>query len=473
MDPALEKSCLDCVRWHMYSSYDSEFCDGCFERLREVGTFDQAKVLQAMGLSGLNGTNQTKDDLIDYVKNIYDTQLAEQALAKYLYIYISPILLFIGTFGNILAAIVLTKMSIKSCSTCVYLAVTAIIDLLVLYIKCGNDWLYNLNGTNLSNILLVYSDTVCKVYPFAFNFIAHLAIWVLVALAVETFIMCGHPEKVRKMCTIERVRAILLLLTVLLVFVNVHFFWSFAKIPLSESFNPGTDNGQICTWTNKASEEFQSIMWPIMDLIIAEVVPYVIIVILITLAGLKLLKQKSKSAVEILNEHKYSLNPDAIIQLRKTFLIILVLHLILTIPKFSFYIYKYFVEVQKMRKFDREYQSQTALANAICSELVYGLLSCKFFIYAGTCKKFRHELKSILTLVYRIHRRKSNRRKSEQLMGKPILNKGILQKFEDDMRNGGINAPQYVKYDTDFTPPDETLEPLSKPVEHEEIITSV
>lgn len=131
---------------------------------------------------------------------------------------------------------------------------------------------------DLSSRLMVYSESICKVYPFVFNFIFHLSKWLIVAMTIEAFIGVRYPPRQAKLCSLERARAIILLLTVLLVCVNLHYFWSFELVPLTDFSLPP---GLFCTFVkhgHQHSEEFQEIIWPIMDLLVAEVLPYVAII---------------------------------------------------------------------------------------------------------------------------------------------------------------------------------------------------
>jgi len=61
-------------------------------------------------------------------------------------IYASPLLLVVGSLGNVTSLVVLSRLSRKVLSTCVYLSVLCVADLLVLLTRCGNPWLANLTG---------------------------------------------------------------------------------------------------------------------------------------------------------------------------------------------------------------------------------------------------------------------------------------------------------------------------------------
>ena len=124
----------------------------------------------------------------------------------------------------------------------------------------------------------VYSESICKVYPFVFNFLFHLSRWLIVAAAVEGFLSVKYPERLESLCNLDRARAVILLLTVLLVCVNMHFFWSYELVPLEDLHIPEL----FCTFAkygHQHSEEFQNIIWPMLDIIISDVLPYLIVIV--------------------------------------------------------------------------------------------------------------------------------------------------------------------------------------------------
>ena len=109
--------------------------------------------------------------------------------------YLSPLLLVIGSLGNVTSLVVLSRLSRKVFSTCLYLAVLCVADLLVLYTRCGNDWLFIVTGYDVTNSLMIHYDIVCKSLPFAFNFMFHLSKWLVVATAIEGVIATGFPQR--------------------------------------------------------------------------------------------------------------------------------------------------------------------------------------------------------------------------------------------------------------------------------------
>ena len=219
------------------------------------------------------------NQLWDYYSDYFDINFPERDAADIIIIYVSPFLLFLGTISCIISLMVMYRLSHQVLSTCIYLCFLSIVDLMVLYTRCGNEWLRKVSNLDLSNMLMVSSESVCKVYPFVFNFIFHLSKWLMVCVAVEGFIATRYPEKADSMCSVSRAKAVVLLLTVVLVVVNIHYFWSFELIFLPELGDP---DAFFCTFAKHGhvqSELFQGVIWPMLDLLIAEIFPYCVVII--------------------------------------------------------------------------------------------------------------------------------------------------------------------------------------------------
>jgi len=110
--------------------------------------------------------------------------------------YMSPLLLVVGSLGNLTSLVVLCRLSRKVLSTCFYLAVLCVADLVWLYTRCGDSWLKNrVVGYSVTWQLMIHYDIVCKLLPFAISFTFHLSKWLVVATAIEGVVATGFPQR--------------------------------------------------------------------------------------------------------------------------------------------------------------------------------------------------------------------------------------------------------------------------------------
>ena len=324
----------------------------------------------------------------------------EKHLAEKLYEYVPPVFLVMGTIGNVLSAIVLHCMYKKVLSSCQYLFVACIIDTLGLLILCGNEWQKHVTGVDVRQKAMFSSNSLCKIFPFVESFLTHLSIWLLVAIVIETTIVVLKVQKLLKVYVLERARAVILLIIVLLVCINAHCFWSFTLV---EEEKNGVPADISCSNFNRqgsyASEEFRKVVWPIMDILITNFFPYFIIfactVILIT----RKVKRTDRSREAVNVWKTYHLDGSSAREFQISIIVICIFYLILMVPKFANDILIFLVDRNglAMVTYSVSLDAKMILAECLCDFLHYTFLSFKFFIYVGTSKKFRDELCLLLT----------------------------------------------------------------------------
>ncbi|KAH3840067.1 hypothetical protein DPMN_113509, partial [Dreissena polymorpha] len=185
--------------------------------------------------------NNTETDTKD-IYTSYDTEINLQPLPvenfmHYFYIIVFPYFLLFGTVGNCLSIVLMRRYSGSVWSTCGYMPFVCLIDLIKLYVECGNDWLKKLYNDeyNLSEQILDMSNSVCKVYSFVYHLIVQEKEWIMVAVAIETAIASKRPTLIYRMCSRERGNAIMLFISVMLISLNLHFFWTYGLV------KPGDD----------------------------------------------------------------------------------------------------------------------------------------------------------------------------------------------------------------------------------------
>ena len=270
-------------------------------------------------------------------------------------------------------------------------------DTIILIVRCGDDWLQEFDKIELNNRVLVFSDSTCRVYPFVFNFIFHLDRWLIVTLAVEGVLSVKYPNKVERFCSLDRARAVILLLTVLLVTVNLHYFWSFHLEKYSDSV-VGFDS-QKCdfpSYGNQHSEEFQEVIWPIIEILVSEILPRTVVFICALVMAIKIIRGHHVGSEEHQAwQAKFTLDSLAIDQLKVLIMTISFLFVFLTLPKFGYLIFKYLEENSVLDIVgDSEFEASfriDAMIHAIVSNADYMFHSMKFFIYIAVSRRFRYE----------------------------------------------------------------------------------
>jgi nitrate reductase NapE component len=88
----------------------------------------------------------------------------EMEAVAFITMYLFPVVIFVGTIGNILSLLTLTRRRMRTSSVYVYLAVLACVDTSALYLSAFKTWLRFVSGFELLHI----SDAGCKIITFLF-----------------------------------------------------------------------------------------------------------------------------------------------------------------------------------------------------------------------------------------------------------------------------------------------------------------
>ena len=129
--------------------------------------------------------------------------------------YFLPCLLIIGTAGNIIILIVLSRPKNFNHSTARFMLALAVSDLLTLWLVIPNTWIDSMYGFNIRE----YSEVMCKLHMSLSNFAAQLSILFVVSLNIDRVIALLKPLKCKRYCSLGKanyeIRAIPFILLVL------------------------------------------------------------------------------------------------------------------------------------------------------------------------------------------------------------------------------------------------------------------
>ena len=176
-----------------------------------------------------------------------------------------PLMIVSGSVGNAIAFIVLSRRNIRKWSICIYLAVFALCNTLVLYVGCGLDWVAHITETPyVANL----ADWICRLWQFVFNVIIYTASWVVVAMISDRFVSVCLPTKAKLVCTVFISKLVCILIVVFLIVISIHAMWTYELTP----------NG---CYIDPAQRDFQSISWPYISAILYSYVPLTSITVLI------------------------------------------------------------------------------------------------------------------------------------------------------------------------------------------------
>ncbi|XP_071105022.1 probable G-protein coupled receptor 139 [Haliotis cracherodii] len=349
-----------------------------------------------------NGTNSTLNGTdggirppmpsfdLETILNSY----VEYRWSRYLGIYCYPILVVLGTIGNVLSFIVMTRKTMLRSSTCYYMAVLAVADTMVLYFGCLRKWFAYLTGWDA----LILSPAACKIFNFLTYWSFDFAAWILVAMTVERYIAIHFPFTVTKHATIPRAKVVSIFLGVIFVGINAHFF---ATVTISDRGYCSSQEEYI---------RFNDYVFPWIDAALYSFIPFIVLLvfnILIILDSRKAIKrQQTLQASSLNNTNTFTIRSNS--RLTVMLLSVSLTFLVASAPKAALIIIKpYTFDFYDGPLVDFHLLSKYTLTASVMNFLTYGNHAINFLLYCINGQKFRSELKR---LIYVCTHRKQRRR---------------------------------------------------------------
>lgn len=314
---------------------------------------------------------------------------------RFLAMYVPPILLALGTFGNLLSFIIMAKNMLKV-STYSYLAVLAVMDIMVLYIGLLRLWVGNFS-TDIQHT----SNAMCKLVNFLGFVSSDTSVWLIISVTIERFIAVKFPLRAPRMCNVHRARVVIILIITIICCTNAHIFWTVELQYTSQ-------NESRCD----ASIMHQTLVkdiWPWVDAAIYSFVPFVIISILNSLIVRQVLfARKRRSQMQhieltaryssLMNKQHAKKSNESNKKLTVMLLAVSFTFLLTTLPMNLLQIVSaFFGSVAD----DAERYAQMTLGRTIVELLMYVNHSINFFLYCATGRKFRRQVKVMVCLCCR------------------------------------------------------------------------
>ena len=147
-------------------------------------------------------------------------ELEDKEISDLLKKIFTPLLLCLGTFGNIISIKIFCKDTMKKYTTFRYLTLLSVIDLCTLYTGCGQilfEVFFNLDIRSLN-------DVSCKMNSFLVYFFTHFSSMLLAAMSVDRTIAIISRNN-QLISTPQTALKIFTILGVLLAVINVHFLF--------------------------------------------------------------------------------------------------------------------------------------------------------------------------------------------------------------------------------------------------------
>ena len=202
----------------------------------------------------------------------------------------SPVLLTVGTVGNILSIIVLLRPTLRRFTTMFYLTCLSFGDLFSLYTGLLRYWIHQQFNVDVRNA----SNASCKIHTFLVYLSLDFTVWVLVSVTVDRCLSVSLPFRARRMCNRKTAVAVIVTLFIVMCVKNMHFLWTVSLVHTWEF---------QCHANTPAHAHFISYVWPWIDMVIFCIIPFSTMII----CNIKIIYEMISSHNK-LNAHK----PDVV-----------------------------------------------------------------------------------------------------------------------------------------------------------------
>ena len=208
----------------------------------------------------------TEEDYDDY------TTYPQYKTSILIWKVVPPILILLGTIGNILSIVVLTRKSIKDSTTALYLTFLTASDLCVLYTGLLRQWIRYLFKYDVRHL----SEAVCKIHLWVVYSSLDFSAWILIAFTLERVISVCCPFSAKTKCSRKYAMALLIAILLFLLALNSHMLYGMVNKGSMNKHDTGINK---CVEINENYGDFFKFVWPWIDLCVFCLIPVSVIVI--------------------------------------------------------------------------------------------------------------------------------------------------------------------------------------------------
>ena len=295
----------------------------------------------------------------------------------------SPIVMTLGTIGNALAIVVLSKKKMRRMPSSLFLIVLAVSDLLMLYLGLLRHCIRVFNEVDIREFTL----TGCRTHVFLVYFIKHFSAWVLVAVALERFISVWFPFRAKTICTHRNAALGVCAIAVALVGINLHFFWTQGE-RIVRIANSNRTRKYAC-YHRENFDVFLDQIWPWLEASIFTYIPFTIMLSCNTLIIFRLararLQRRRQGATSHGSQDSIQMTTMTGMLLAATFTF-----LILNTP-----VSLYLSGQSTFWKEERKRNHNFKIFWVITQQLMYLNNAINFLLYFISSPRFRQELKKL------------------------------------------------------------------------------
>lgn len=327
---------------------------------------------------------------IEHDKMLMD--LVEYRIHMAISLYIPPVLLIMGTFGNIFSLLILRNKTMTRQSTNVFLSALALADSIVLFVGLLRRWIGDIAGIDVQS----ETDWLCKTVSMLTYSSSQFSVWLIIAVTIERYIAVSQPLHASRFCNLTRAKRVIALLASIFTVLNLHFIWT---VTLTKH----TQGSGIVSYCEAAKPFYVLVTkaWPWIDAALYALIPFLLIIVFNTLIIIQTLRattwrgEAQKGPLIHMEKRKVSNDNNA--KLTVMLLSVSFTFLITTFPMAIAMVFH--------NQWDKEIHdpsttiqvvAQRRLIRTIAEMLMFVNHSINFYLYCALGQKFRNQVMKAL-----------------------------------------------------------------------------
>ncbi|XP_025083470.1 probable G-protein coupled receptor 139 [Pomacea canaliculata] len=322
---------------------------------------------------------------------LYRTYMRMVEVADMIWIYVPPLILILGTFGNGMSIAILSKMNRRGESTVTtYLIALAVSDLLLLYFGLLRLWLYFEFGFDFMSV----SSFVCKLCKWVVYMSGAMSAWFLVAVTLQRTVSVVWPHRMNAVCTPRTSRRLVAAIAMFLMAVHLHVLYGVEVVPLEEI---GNNSSYWCHIENKNYLNFFSKVWSWVDLMIFSLTPFAILLVsnAILLKTVVMSARRALQTLTVRDTKQISEREKKASSMTVTLITISFTFFLLTGPFCIYLLIKPYILLNDISDLREKGIREVVLVSI--NMLWYSNSAINFYLYCLTGSRFRLEFKNIFT----------------------------------------------------------------------------
>lgn len=296
---------------------------------------------------------------------------------------VSPFLLLVGTFGNVLAVKIFTRKNMRKSFMSQYLIGLSVADLLVLYICLLREWIRYLCNYDVRTA----TNWLCKIHWWLYYVTLDYSVWLLTTISIVRMMSTFRPLSAITRFLKRHSSIVILAVCLISLSVNTHFLIGIDLRTLE------TSTGKIdyiCGPGSKHYDYFVNYVWHYVDLCTFSLIPFLVLSVCNISIIYRVISNKGKT-----KSHPQIASHDRLSSMTKILVGLNFVFIICTLPICVYLTgMKYWVP----RDIPRRIQENDPWY-VFVSLLMYISNTINFFLYNFSGSRFRHELKQLFNCI--------------------------------------------------------------------------